>query len=116
MSARQLSQSLSADLVNHLLARLNLNQEELATRLDVSPAFLSRVRSGQRALTIAHLQKIEDVTREPLGAILLAIRKPHASEDPRWSKLRSMAREGLEAATALERAIRSRQTAGARKN
>lgn len=115
-TAREFSRSLSSGLVEHLLSQMSVSQEELAHRLSLSPAFLSRVRHGERSFTVEHLLRIEDIVHQPIGAILLAIRPAKATHDPRFMELQAMAREGLSNATALERAIRARQPVAVRKN
>lgn len=69
---RQVSSSLSNSLVDWLVKERGMNQEQIAGLLEVSSAFVSRVRSGERRLTVDHLEMAARALDLPLGAMLLA--------------------------------------------
>jgi len=108
---RQLRSGLSSALVEHLLKTSGTTQEKIATALGVSPAFVSRVRSGERSFTIDHLLLVEELLDQPIGAILLAIRKARPSDDPALARLQKLAQDGLEKADKLRTVIRKRRAA-----
>jgi transcriptional regulator with XRE-family HTH domain len=111
MRRGKLSQRTSAQLVDFLCDRLKLTQEQLADKLELSPAFISRARSGERSFTIEHLHMMEDLLDMPLGAILLAVplaprRKP---DTPEMARIRDMATKALEAGAELGEYMRRRK-------
>jgi len=69
---RKVSSEVSAALVEYVLKEAAITQEHLADALEVSPAFISRVRARERSFTIDHLAALESLMNVPLGAILLA--------------------------------------------
>ena len=87
----KLSTDTTARVVRYVLDQRHLSQAELAETLEVSESFISRSLSGERNLTIDHLQMIEDKFDMPIGAMFLAISKP--GTDPKYARLRELARE-----------------------
>jgi transcriptional regulator with XRE-family HTH domain len=74
---RTLSSTLSADLLQWLIARGH-SQVEIARMLGVGEPFISLVKSRERSLTLDHLATLADALGLPLGAILI-----HATERDR---------------------------------
>src|SRR5687768_9752692 len=69
---RNVSSSLSAQVINYLRARGH-SQAKIARMLRVSEGFVSLVKSKERALTIDHLELLSQALAVPLGALLLAV-------------------------------------------
>ncbi len=91
---RQVSSELSAQLVEYLLGSLGKTQDQLSEALEVSPTFISRVRSGERSFTLEHLELIEQLVRKPLGVILLAANPPK-SPNKETTKIQKLAMQML---------------------
>lgn len=108
---RKVSSALSADLVNYLASHHEVSQERLASILEVDPSFISRVRSGERSLTVDHLSLIETELSIPLGALLLAAR-PLPVVAKKNAKLRALAEQAIHDLDKAARAAR-RQTTSA---
>lgn len=96
-------------VIAYVLREKQLTQEQLADALEVSPAFVSRVRTGERSLTIDHLTALEGITGVPLGALLLAavpLREPKG----KMKKLHEMAREAIAQADRVADSVRRHQS------
>jgi len=72
---RNVSSSLSARVVEYLRGRGH-QQATIAHMLGVSEAFVSLVKSRERALTIDHLELLSSALSVPLGALLIAVTEP----------------------------------------
>jgi transcriptional regulator with XRE-family HTH domain len=73
----QASSSLSAKIVSYLCERGH-SQTEIARMLGVSDGFISLVKSRERSLTIAHLERLADALSVPLGALLASVTESRA--------------------------------------
>jgi len=73
---RTVSSELSAEWVDYILKKTGMSQEKLADTPEVSPGFVSLLRSRVRSLTMDHLELIEELMQMPLGALLLAASPP----------------------------------------
>lgn len=62
--------------------------------MKVSPAFISRVRRGERGFTLDHLELLESIMGAPLGALLLAA-VPPSSPKPDLKRLYDLARKAI---------------------
>jgi transcriptional regulator with XRE-family HTH domain len=102
---RKISSDVSAALVDYVLREARLSQEQLAEALEVSPAFVSRVRSRERSFTVDHLAAIEQLLGVPLGAILLAA-VPLPPVRPQTRKLHELARQAIAQADAAAKVLR----------
>lgn len=100
------SATTSSALVEYILAEKSLTQEALAEVLEVSASFISRVRSGERAFTLDHLQAIEERLDMPLGALFLATMKSPPA-DPKLARARELAVAALAAGDKAAKALRS---------
>jgi transcriptional regulator with XRE-family HTH domain len=107
------STKLSAAIVEYILKERGLTQEAFAELLEVSASFVSRVRAGERAFTLEHLQAIEERLEMPLGALFLAM-MPHEPADPKLARARDLAVKALEAGDRAAKAIRASRAIGAR--
>ena len=105
---RKVSSDVSAAVVTYVLREKRLTQEELAEAIEVSPAFISRVRTGERSLTVDHLKALEGITGVPLGALLLAA-VPLPEPTGKMKKLHEMAREAIAQADRAAEAVRRHQ-------
>jgi transcriptional regulator with XRE-family HTH domain len=106
---RRISSDISALLVEYVLKESGLTQEQLAEALEVSAAFISRVRGKERSFTVDHLEAVEALMKVPLGAILLAavpIPKPRRGLE----KLQALALQAISQGDIAARAISNRQT------
>lgn len=101
---RKVSSDVSAAVIAYLLREKRMTQEELADVLEVSPAFISRVRTGERSLTIDHLTALEAITGVPMGALLLAA-VPLPAPTQKMKKLHDLAREAIAQADQVTAAI-----------
>jgi transcriptional regulator with XRE-family HTH domain len=104
---RKISSDVSASLTEYVLLKSGLSQEALADALEVSPAFISRVRTKERSFTIDHLAAIESLMKVPLGAILLAaVPLPTPRQETR--KLQELARKAITQADAAAKTLADR--------
>ncbi len=101
---RKVSSDVSALLVEYVLKKAEITQEQLAEALEVSPAFISRVRKRERSFTVDHLGTFETMLKVPLGAILLAA-VPLPTPRPETKKLHDLARKAIAQADSASRAI-----------
>ncbi len=101
---RKVSSDVSASLVEYVLKESRLTQDQLAEILEVSPAFISRVRGGERSFTIDHLAALESLMKVPLGAILLAA-APLPAVSPATKKLHDLARHAITQADAAAKSL-----------
>jgi transcriptional regulator with XRE-family HTH domain len=104
---RKVSSDVSAALVEYVLKAGDISQDRFADALEVSPAFISRVRAGERSFTVDHLASLEKLMDIPLGAILLAavpLPKPRAET----KKLHQLAREAIAQADAAAKTLAGR--------
>ncbi len=65
------SSALPADVVGYLRAEKGMTLKQIAAITGTTESFISRVASGQRNLTVEHLQRIEAHLQEPLPLLLL---------------------------------------------
>ncbi|MGB7156996.1 MAG: helix-turn-helix transcriptional regulator [Tepidisphaeraceae bacterium] len=68
----QTSSSLSAKIIAYLCERGH-TQAQVARMLGVSDGFISLVKSRERSLTIAHLERLAEALSVPLGALLVNV-------------------------------------------
>lgn len=68
--------NVSADVVEYLVTRRSLSQNEIAEMLRVDKSFISRVRNGEREFSPNQLSRIADALGIPLGAMLIDARPP----------------------------------------
>jgi transcriptional regulator with XRE-family HTH domain len=108
---RTVSSDVSAALVEYVLREKGLSQEQLADAIEVSPAFISRVRTGQRSFSIDHLAAFEWLMNVPLGALLLAA-VPIPKPRPELKRLHELARQAIEQGDSTASAIRHSTLAG----
>ena len=101
---RKISSDVSVVLVEYVLRKARLTQEQLAEALEVSPAFISRVRARERSFSVDHLAAFESLLGVPLGAILLAA-VPIPKPRPRTRKLHDLARLAIAQADSAARAL-----------
>jgi transcriptional regulator with XRE-family HTH domain len=94
-------------VINWLVKEKGLSQDGIAETLEVTPGFISRVRSGERHLTVEHLVALENALRIPMGAILMAA-NPGNSADAKMRKLQDLVRKALVAADDARASLRSR--------
>lgn len=106
---RKVSSEISAAVVTYVLREKRLTQEELADAIEVSPAFISRVRTGERSLTVDHLSALEAITGVPLGALLLAA-VPLPKPTAKVKKLHDLAREAIAQADRVTEAVRRQRS------
>jgi transcriptional regulator with XRE-family HTH domain len=78
---RDMSKRLSKKVIEYVLHTMGISQEELAERMEVSASSISRVRRGERGLTVHHLLVLEKVMDCALGTILLTV-NPEPRESP----------------------------------
>jgi transcriptional regulator with XRE-family HTH domain len=102
---RPVSSEVSTDVVEYVLRQGKFTQEQLADALEVSPAFISRVRSKERSFTVDHLVAIEKLVGIPLGALLLAA-IPIAPPRPETERLHKLLRAAMLQADKATAAIR----------
>lgn len=110
---RKVSSEVSAFLLDYVLQKAAITQDALADALEVSPAFISRVRTRERSFTIDHLAAIEKLMKVPLGAILLAA-IPLPAPQPQTARLQELARKAIAQADAAARIIAERRRAASR--
>ena len=82
---RQLNKSstLSRRILQAVLDR-GMTQAEIASKLGVNRSHISRVKSGEHEFTDAQLDRLERVTKMPLGLLLLGAEPaPDASSEVR---------------------------------
>jgi transcriptional regulator with XRE-family HTH domain len=101
---RKVSSDVSAALVEYVLKEAKITQEFLADVLEVSPAFISRVRARERSFTVDHLAAFETLMKVPLGVILLAA-VPLPNPRPETRKLHELARRAIAQADVAARAL-----------
>jgi transcriptional regulator with XRE-family HTH domain len=70
MAERFVSSRLSADVVD-LLCKRGMTLADIGAAIGVTKSFISRVRSGERGLTIDHLIALEQKVGEPLPLLLM---------------------------------------------
>jgi transcriptional regulator with XRE-family HTH domain len=70
MPERTVSSRLSADVIDFLCKR-GMTLAEIGAAIGATKSFISRVRSGERGLTIDHLIALEQKVGEPLPLLLL---------------------------------------------
>jgi transcriptional regulator with XRE-family HTH domain len=102
----KVSAQTSVRLVEFVLAQKQINQEELAELLEVSPSFVSRLRAGERSLTLDHLDLIGRKLEIPVGAMLLAAIAP-PKPDARFEKARQLAIAAIEQGDRTRAAIKA---------
>jgi len=61
---------MSSDIVEMLLGR-GITAARLSEMLEVTKSFISRVKSGERSLTLEHLAKLEDAVGQPMPYLLV---------------------------------------------
>jgi transcriptional regulator with XRE-family HTH domain len=110
---RKVSSDISASLTEYVLARSGLTQEQFAETLEVSPAFISRVRTRERSFTIDHLQAIQQIMGVPLGALLIAA-VPLPEPRPETKRLRELALAALAAGDQATEALKKRSQPAAK--
>ena len=77
------SSTVSRRILQALLER-GMTQAEIAMKLGVNRSHISRVKSGEHEFTDAQLDRIERVTKTPLGLLLLGAEPvPNASSEVR---------------------------------
>jgi transcriptional regulator with XRE-family HTH domain len=76
---RTLSSSLSGDVLQWLLSRGH-TQADVARLLGVSEAFVSLVKSRERALTLDHLESLTAALGVPLGAMMIQVTERDAKD------------------------------------
>jgi transcriptional regulator with XRE-family HTH domain len=104
---RKVSSDVSAALVEYVLKEASISQESLADALEVSPAFISRVRARERSFTVDHLAAFETLMNVPLGAVLLAaipLPKPRSET----KKLHDLARQAIAQADTAAKTLAGR--------
>lgn len=104
---RKVSSDVSAALVEYVLKAGDISQDQLAEALEVSPGFISRVRTRERSFTVNHLAAFEKLMNVPLGAILLAavpLPKPRVET----KKLHELARQAILQADAAAKTLARR--------
>jgi transcriptional regulator with XRE-family HTH domain len=106
---RKISSLISAAVVEYVLREADVNQDQLAEALEVSPAFISRVRARERSFTVDHLTAIETLMKVPLGAILLAA-VPMPAPRPETMKLHELVRQAIAQADIASQAIAARRS------
>lgn len=67
---KTISQRLSSDIIAMLLNR-GFNAARIGAMLGVTKSFISRVKSGQRSLTLEHLAALEAEIGEPMPYLLI---------------------------------------------
>jgi transcriptional regulator with XRE-family HTH domain len=102
---RGVSSRLSNLLVDWLVRERGMSQEEVAEMLEVSAGFVSRVRSGERRLTVDHLETMSQGVGLPLGAMLLAA-MPEPTDKPEVRAIRELVVRLLENGDKATEAIR----------
>jgi transcriptional regulator with XRE-family HTH domain len=110
---RKVSSDVSAALLEYVLKQASISQESLADALEVSPAFISRVRARERSFTVDHLAAFETLLNLPLGVILLAavpLPKPRAQT----KKLQDLARQAIAQADTAAKMLSGKLHAPAR--
>ena len=110
---RKVSSDVSAALVDYILKAGAISQDRLAEALEVSPAFISRIRAGERSFTVDHLASMEKLLEIPLGAILLAA-VPLPKPSSKTRKLHQLAREAIAQADAAAKTLAARSHLQAR--
>ena len=70
MAERLVSSRLSSDVIDFLSKR-GMTLAEIGAAIGATKSFISRVRSGERGLTIDHLIALEQKVGEPLPLLLL---------------------------------------------
>jgi transcriptional regulator with XRE-family HTH domain len=85
------SSTLSGRILRALLDR-GMTQAEIASKLRVHRSHISRVKSGEHEFTDAQLDRIEEVTRMPLGLLMLGAEPPPTAS----REVRQIYREALE--------------------
>jgi len=106
---RKVSSEISASLVEYILRESKITQEQLAESLEVSAAFISRVRTRERSFTVDHLVTIETLLNAPLGAILLAA-IPLPEPRPETKRLHELARQAIALADKASLTLASRKS------
>jgi transcriptional regulator with XRE-family HTH domain len=110
---RKVSSDMSAALLEYVLKEARVTQDQLAEALEVSPAFISRVRTRERSFTVDHLAAFEKLMNIPLGVILLAAMPlPEAKKEMR--KLHDLARQAIQQADVAAKTLSSRSNLAAR--
>jgi transcriptional regulator with XRE-family HTH domain len=108
----QASSSLSAKLIVYLCDR-GYTQAQVARMLGVSDGFVSLVKSRERSLTIAHLERLAAALSVPLGALLVSATESR-SGGPEVRKFMDLSAKIMEKADAAQRAILRGATANSR--
>jgi len=62
--------AISTHVVQYLHGQ-GMTLKEIGSLMDVKESFISRVRKGERSLTLEHLTKLEQALGKPLPAILV---------------------------------------------
>jgi len=109
------STEMCSRLVSYVMSQTSLDQRSLAAALGLSPAFVSRVRHGERCFTLDHLRRIETLLGQPIGELLSLALPGKRSRDPRIAELQTRAAEMLETANRIRRMAihpRTRKAAG----
>lgn len=91
-AATRSSTRFSSELIRQLVAS-GRTQTQIANMLAVTKSFISRVSAGQRALTIEHLSRLEQMLGKPIALFLLEA-APTPADSPELvrerEKLRSL--------------------------
>ena len=111
---RELASSLSSKVIEYVCG-LGHTQADVARMLNVSEGYVSLVRSGDRGLTVDHLEKLSEALAIPLGAMLVAVTEPPKewNGSPEMRELLSRFKTAMRHADLMEQAM-SRRTATSR--
>lgn len=76
MRRRTRFNDISASLVEYLVTKRNLSQNDIADILKVDKSFISRVRSAEREFSPTQIAMIADKLGVPMGALLIDAAPP----------------------------------------
>ena len=96
------SSTLSRRILQALLDR-GMTQSEIASQLGVNRSHISRVKSGEHEWTDLQLEQIEEMTRTPLGLVILGAAPPKGAD-------REVLRVHREATNLLTQSAKIRET------
>jgi transcriptional regulator with XRE-family HTH domain len=69
---------ISTGIVKHLIDDRGMSVTQIADRLGVTKSYISKVKAGERSLTLDHLGDLERITSEPIAFLMLKAMDPES--------------------------------------
>jgi transcriptional regulator with XRE-family HTH domain len=113
MRRRLPNRSVASKLVDYLVEKRGLSQNEIADVLEVDKSFVSRVRAQERDLSPEQMSAIADHMGVPMGAMLMDAVRTERVHSPEKQKILDMCESLMNKADQVIEAARAERAAKA---